>query len=268
MTATDSATPKRVLVTNDDGIDADGIRVLIAALVEHGYDPLVVAPDADYSGAGTSILSLTPSEEREIRYERRVLPEAPNAEAYALGGPPALCALLTMRGAFGERPGLVASGINFGLNTGPAVRHSGTVSAAITSASFGVPSIALSSEFNFDKPDDPLRYDTAARVGMKLLDVISESGHLALSLNVPQCSFEELAGVRSAVVGTVSRFQSYVEERTDEVLKLGYQIIDEPVGAETDIALVKAGFATVSSLHGPGSVDCFDLIERLAEAAA
>lgn len=262
----------RVLVTNDDGIDGPGLRVLVAALVEHGYDPIVVAPDADYSGAGTSIISqtATPFSDgfRTLPYEKRVLPEAPDVEAYAVAAPPAMCALLSMRGAFGERPELVASGINFGLNTGPATRHSGTVSAAITAASFGVPSLALSAEYTFDQPDLPLRYDTAAAVGVQLMDVLADSGHLVLNLNVPRLPLDELSGVRAAPVAQVTGFHSYVEERTETSLKIGYKVGTDPLPADTDSALVKAGFAAVSSLVGVSSIDCADVVERLSDAAA
>lgn len=262
----------RVLVTNDDGIDSEGLRVLVAALVDHGYEPIVIAPDSDYSGAGTSLISQAHGDnfsgQRQIDYESRVLAEAPDVEAYAIAAPPAMCTLLSMRGAFGEQPDLVASGINVGLNTGPSIRHSGTVSAALTAAGFGVPSLALSAQYVFDEPDEPLRYDTAAAVGMQLLPLLAASSHLVLNLNVPRCSLDELAGVRSAAVSQVTGFYSYVEERTEDALKLGYKISDDPMPADTDSALVKAGFAAVSSLTAVSSNDCSDLIERLAEAAA
>lgn len=257
---------QRVLVTNDDGIDAEGIRVLVASLVAEGYEPIVVAPDSDYSGAGTSLLGLT-GQHPEIRYERRVLPEAPDAEAYAVAGPPALCALLAMREAFGPRADLVVSGINYGVNTGMAVRHSGTVSAALTAASFGVPALAISSEFDLAQPDRPLRYDTAAAIGMRLLRVLPGSRHQMLNLNVPCCGIDELAGIRSAPIAQVSRYRSFVESHDEGVLKMGYRMSDEPVPVETDTGLIQAGFASVSSLVGVGSLDCAALITQVAEAA-
>jgi 5'-nucleotidase len=261
----------RVLVTNDDGIDSIGLRTLTAALVGRGYEPIVIAPDSDYSGAGTSLIGQTNttfSGGREIAYTKRVLEEAPTVEAYALDAPPAMCTLLAMRGAFGEQPSLVASGINFGLNTGPSIKHSGTVSAAITAAGFGVPSLALSARYDFENPDAPLRFDTAAEVGMQLLEVLPNSPHLVLNLNVPQCSIEDLQGIRSAQVAQVAGFYSFVEERTDDVLKIGYKIGDDPMPADADTALVKAGYAAVSSIQGVAGGDCSDIIELLAEAAA
>jgi 5'-nucleotidase len=263
---------KRVLVTNDDGIDSEGIRVLTAMLVEHGYEPIVIAPDSDYSGAGTSIIGKGVSSinagQRELAYEKRVLAEAPDVEAYAVAAPPAMCTLLSMRGAFGQRPDLVASGINLGLNTGPAVRHSGTVAAALTAAGFGVPALAISAEHPCDGSDTPLRYDTAAAIAMQLLAVLPGSRHQVLNLNVPWCSLDEIAGVQAATVSTVTNFYSQVEERTDSVLKIGFAVSDNAVPAGSDSALVTAGFAAVSSLVGIGTTECGDLITRLAETAA
>lgn len=263
----------RVLVTNDDGIDGEGLRVLVATLVAHDFEPIVVAPDADYSGAGTSLISATSTTfsegRRELPYERRVLVEAPDVEAYAVGAPPAMCALLAMRGAFGEPADLVASGINFGLNTGPSVRHSGTVSAALTAAGFGVPALAISAEHAWGDHEAPLRFDTAAELGAQLLRVLPDSGHAVLNLNVPRRPLAEIEGVRSAAISTVTSFYSYVEERTDDHLMIGYKLGEDPLPPDSDSALVKAGFAAVTSLVGVSStVSCDDVIAELGEPAA
>lgn len=257
---------KRVLVTNDDGIDAEGIHVLVGALLESGYEPIVVAPDGDYSGAGTSILGFA-SEKPALTYERRVLPGAPDVEAYALAAPPAACVILAMREAFGRRPDLVASGINYGLNTGPAVRHSGTVAAAMTATTWQVPALAISAEYNFEG-NKPMRYDTAAELGVQVLGLIADSDHQVLNLNVPCSSIDELAGVRSAPLAVVSRYRSFIESHTDGLIKMGYEISDEEVSAESDTGLVQAGFAAITSLVGVSSLDCRDLICQLAEAAS
>lgn len=262
----------RVLVTNDDGIDGEGLRVLTATLVANGYEPIVVAPDSDYSGAGTSLISRSSTSftgtSREIAFERRILAEAPDVEAYAIAAPPAMCALLAMRGAFGEPADMVASGTNWGLNTGGAVRHSGTVSAAITAASFGVPAVAVSAEHKFDDLEAPLRFDTAAEVAVQLMKVLPTSGHQVLNINVPRCSVSELAGIAAASVSQVSRYRSFVESKTDSVLKMGYMVTDDQVEPGSDTAMVMAGFAAVSSLVGTHSIDCRDLVAKMTEEAA
>lgn len=262
----------RVLVTNDDGIDGTGLRVLTATLVAHGYEPIVVAPDSDYSGAGTSIISRTATSftgtGRQIQYERRTLAEAPDVEAYAVDAPPAMCTLLALRGAFGEPADLVTSGINYGLNTGGAVRHSGTVSAALTAGSFDVPAIAVSAEHNFADLDAPLRYDTAAEVAVRLLALLPASNHQVLNINVPLCDITELAGIAATTTSQVSRYRSVVESHEPGLLTMGYHMTDDPVEPESDTAAVMAGYAAVTSLVGPGSRDCHDLINKLTEHAA
>lgn len=262
---------RRVLVTNDDGIDALGLRVLTAALVEHGYDPIVIAPDRDYSGAAGSLLSLGVSDpshdQAKLRYERRVLDEAPSVEAIALDGPPALCALMAVREAFGPKPDLAASGINFGLNAGPAVMHSGTVNAAMTAARAGIPSLAVSASFSPDHPDE-MRYDTAAEVAMQVLEKLPSSRHAAVSLNVPRCDLSELRGLRSAPLAPSLRWRSFVESIEDGVITRTYRETEEVLSPDTDSSLLEQGWATLSALVGISAVDCTDLVESVTEAAA
>lgn len=259
---------RRVLVTNDDGIDGPGLRVLTAHLVDHGYEPIVIAPNRDYSGAAGSLLSLgvaDPSHDQtQLRYERRVLPEAPDVEAIALDGPPALCALMAVREAFGPAPDLVASGINFGLNAGPAVLHSGTVNAALTAARAGIPSLAISASFSPDHPDD-MRYDTAAIVAMRVLDKLPASRHSLVSLNVPRCDVTELRGLRSAPLASSFRWRSFVESIDDGVITRTYRESDEELPGNTDSSLLEQGFATMSALIGISAVDCTDLVESVTE---
>jgi 5'-nucleotidase len=262
---------RRVLVTNDDGIDGPGLRQLTAALVEHGYEPIVIAPNRDYSGAAGSLLSLgvaDPSHDQaQLRYERRVLAEAPDVEAIALDGPPALCALMAVREAFGPKPDLVASGINFGLNAGPAVLHSGTVNAALTAARAGIPSLAVSAAFSPDAPDET-RYDTAALVAMQVLDKLASSRHAIVSLNVPRCDPSELRGLRSAPLAPSFRWRSFVESIEDGVITRTYRETDEVLPPNTDSSLIERGWATLSSLVGISTVDCSDLVKSVTEAAA
>lgn len=261
----------RVLVTNDDGIDAEGIRVLTATLVEHGYDPVVIAPNRDYSGAAGSLLSLdaeAPSHDQsQMRYERRVLEEAPGVEAYALEGPPALCSLMAMREAFGPRPDLVASGINLGLNAGPAVMHSGTVNAALTAARWGVPCLAISAAYLPDTPD-VLRYDTAAQVAMQVLAHQAASGHSTISLNTPHCDITELKGIRSAPLAETFRWRSFIESNEDGVITRSYRESDDEIPPDTDSGLIAQGYATLSSLVGIAAVDCTNLVDAIVESAA
>jgi len=262
---------KRVLVTNDDGIDAKGLRVLTATLVAHGYTPLVVAPDQDYSGASGSLLSLTSRpdalDRSEIRYEERTLEEAPGVEAYAIDGPPALCALLAIRGAFGPMPDLVTSGINFGLNAGPAVTHSGTVNAALTTSKAGIPSLAISAHFSPEEPDE-MRYDTAAEVAMWVLAEQAIAGTPLVSLNVPRCDLSDVKGIRSAPLAETFRWRSFVEPAADGVITRTFEQTDEALVPGTDTDLVDQGWATISALVPISAIECDDLATAATKAGA
>jgi 5'-nucleotidase len=132
----------RVLVTNDDGIDAPGLHALARALAEDGRDVVVVAPDCDMSGSGAAIGQVHLDQSIDAR--RVGLPGLDGVPAYALAGAPGLCVLAARLAGFGPPPDVVVSGINPGCNTGRAVLHSGTVGAALTAANFGVRGLAVS----------------------------------------------------------------------------------------------------------------------------
>jgi 5'/3'-nucleotidase len=132
----------KVLVTNDDGVGSPGLHALARALVDDGYDVVVVAPDREMSGSAAAIGQV--HIEEGIDAERVDLPQLDGVPAYAIAGPPGLCVLTARLGGFGDPPDLVVSGINPGCNTGRAVLHSGTVGAALTGANFGCRGLAVS----------------------------------------------------------------------------------------------------------------------------
>ena len=128
----------RILVTNDDGIDSEGLHILARAMTEHG-DVTVVAPDDEYSGASAALGAL-----------HRIHPEVHQTsidgvrEAWSVSGPPALCVMFARLGAFGPPFDLVVSGINPGVNVGRSIYHSGTIGAALTARSGGISGVAVS----------------------------------------------------------------------------------------------------------------------------
>jgi 5'-nucleotidase len=132
----------KVLVTNDDGVASPGLHTLARALVDDGYDVIVVAPDREMSGSSAAIGQV--HVEEGIDAARVDLPGLDGVPAYAVAGPPGLCVLSARLGGFGDAPDLVVSGINPGANTGRAVLHSGTVGAALTAANFGCRGLAVS----------------------------------------------------------------------------------------------------------------------------
>ena len=181
----------RVLITNDDGIRAPALTILARALADAGHDVCVVAPLEGYSGCGASIGSV--SEGHRIRIDPVDLAGAPGIAAFAVDSPPAFIVLAALQGRFGPRPDVVVSGPNSGLNLGPLVLHSGTLGAAVTAASNGVPAIALSTE---KRPR--FGYETASQFCARhLAGMLGAMGPAAaLNINVPDLPLERIAGVR------------------------------------------------------------------------
>lgn len=195
----------RVLVTNDDGVDAPGIAALAAAAVQAGYEVVVVAPLADYSGASAAV---GPVHTREgIDYEGRTLAGLSDVPAFGVDGPPALAVILACVGSFGPRPDLVLSGINHGANVGRSVLHSGTVGAALTAAHFGLPALAVSLRFG----PPPVPWSTATATAMSLLPTLATAPPgTVLNLNVPDIPAEALRGVRHGAIGRTGTIRSAV----------------------------------------------------------
>jgi len=196
------------MVTNDDGIDSEGLRQLAVAMAELG-DVTVVAPDDEYSGAGASLGAL-----------HRMQPEVHRAamgavaEAWAVSGPPALCVMFARLGAFGPPFDLVVSGINPGANVGRSVYHSGTVGAAVTARAGGVTGIAVSQAVKgygiegqgWDEMLSGMRWSAAAEVAAAVVGALIESpapAPVAVNVNVPNRDVADMAGWERTMVGRV-----------------------------------------------------------------
>ncbi len=182
---------RRILVTNDDGIESVGLHALAAALVPLG-EVIVFAPSREYSGAGAAIGHLSDGI-ADVHEVRR--PElADVAAAYTFDGPPALAALLAVQGLFGATPDVVVSGINPGWNVGRSVHFSGTIGAVLTAEQLGVPGVAVSQHTGGVQ-----LWDTAARVAAQMVaEMVADlDGEVVgLNVNVPNVAYEDLAGTR------------------------------------------------------------------------
>jgi len=235
----------RVLVTNDDGVESPGIVALARSLHEAGHDVFVVAPASDLSGAGASIGPLHRSEPIPVAHRHWVdLPEVP---VIAIERPPATAVYLACLGAFGERPEIVASGINPGANTGHLVLHSGTVGAALTAAGLGVPALAVSIKWS----DSGYIWETAARLAVPALDWAAEGEEpRVLNLNVPNVELDDLRGVREASLAPYGEFWVASADIRDGDLRIEFKGSEHVPGPDTDAALVLDGYATVTPLLG------------------
>lgn len=234
----------RILVTNDDGIAAEGLHVLAAAMRETEHDIVVAAPDQDMSGSGASIGAF--GLDAEIDVVQVELPDV-DVPAWSVAGPPGLCTIAAMLGAFGEPPDIVVSGVNPGLNTGRAILHSGTVGAALTAQNFGARGLAVSV-----KSGERWHFDTAARLAREVLEVlIAAPERSALNLNVPALPYESVRGTRWARLGAFGAVRAAIREATgDGRLQMELRATESEVAPDSDTALCADGYATITTLLG------------------
>jgi 5'-nucleotidase len=198
----------RILVTNDDGIDSVGLHVLARAMRPYG-DVVVIAPDAEYSGASAAFGAL-----------HKIQPEVCHRqldgidETWAVTGPPALCVMFARLGAFGPPFDLIVSGINPGANVGRSVYHSGTVGATLTGRNGGVSGVAVSQSVTafgvegqgWDEMLINQQWETAATVAGAVVErLVAElpTEPVVVNLNVPNVALDEIKGWRRTVVGTL-----------------------------------------------------------------
>ena len=195
-------------MTNDDGIDSEGLQVLARAMTRHG-EVTVIAPDAEYSGAGASLGVL-----------HRIHPEVHKVEmdgvnaAWALTGPPALCVMFASLGVFGPPFDLVVSGINPGINVGRSIYHSGTVGAALTARARGVSGVAVSQSVHgygvegqgWDEMLGDQRWEAAAEVASAVVGALASQpprAPVVINLNVPNLSVPDMAGWQPSAIGRI-----------------------------------------------------------------
>ncbi len=221
-----------ILLSNDDGIHAQGIRMLGAALAERA-DVLVVAPERERSAASHAITLHKPLRPKEIE-----------PGWFSVSGTPVDCVYVGLLKLAARKPDLVVSGINNGHNLGTDVFYSGTVAAAAEGALRGVPAIAISQTAGGD-------FKTATRLGIDLVDAVLADGLPAktlINVNVP----DKATSFRWTKLGLRS-YRDQVEERHDLRGRVYYwiggptlDVEDEPT---SDGQAVKTGVASVTPLR-------------------
>jgi 5'-nucleotidase len=233
----------RILLTNDDGVFAPGLRALRKELMRLG-DVTVVAPAQEQSGVGHAITLLTPLVVKSVDDEDGT------TLGYSVEGSPADSVKLAVLELMDRPPDLIVSGINSGANVGINVLYSGTVAAAIEGAFFKVTSIAVSLELaeHFDYPH-------AARQAMKVIGTILENrpepGSL-FNVNLPAHARGEPRGVKVVPMG-VGRHGETFERRQDPRGRTYYWLTYAPPynleGDTSDVAALAEGHITVTPLH-------------------
>ena len=233
----------RLLLTNDDGIESPGLRLLAQRLAQR-HDVIVVAPDGDRSGSGTGIGRFDPNEGVAL-----VTADLEGVEAYAIAGPPGLAVMAGALGAFGKKPDLVVSGVNAGMNTGHSVLHSGTVGGALTARTMGARGLAISVAAS-----DPWQWETAVAVAERIVPWMLRrpAGAVVLNVNVPALPFERLRGVTWAELDEFGYFRVATSDRTTSRLSFTVGARDSGHDPECDTARCLDGFVTLTPLSAIG----------------
>ena len=236
----------KVLISNDDGIHANGIQTLAAKLSQH-YEIYVVAPDRERSATGHALTLHKPIhiEEPEMRF--------PVAKAYAISGTPSDCVKLALNALLVDvKIDLLVSGINHGPNLGSDVIYSGTVSAALEGAIHGVPSIAVSLVNGFEKlADFSHGADFIADFIPKAMKIGIPAKSI-LNINIPAVPLHDFAGVQIAELGTRMYTDSY-ERRVDPRGRVYYwlagEVIDTGDSDDSDVEAIRNNMVSVSPVH-------------------
>ncbi len=234
----------RVLVTNDDGIEAEGLWSLVTELKKVA-EVTVVAPSEERSAIGTAVSlfrSLT---------VKSVTPPIAGVEAYATDGTPADSVILALGKLSADRIDAIVSGINPGPNLGDDAFISGTVGAALQGYLHGLPSLAVSQE----AAQRPLA-EVAARVAALLVQRIERNilpRHIFLNVNVPNLSAESIRGLRVTHPANQSHRHSVVVKQDSQGLESRYHLLRQRLtnnaGPNTDVATIERGDISITPLH-------------------
>jgi 5'-nucleotidase len=233
----------RLLLSNDDGIFAPGLRVLEKAARSLSADVWVVAPESEQSASSHSLTLHQPLRLRRL-----------SARRYAVNGTPTDCVYLALNRLLAERrPDLVLSGVNRGSNVGEDVTYSGTIAAAMEATLLGVPAIAFSQTFADGRA---IRWATAAAWLPQVVRRLSEVGwprHVLINVNFPDRPADQVKGIAVAAQ-SLEEVGDVFEERIDPRGRTYFWVGMEPPEVSpgrlgTDLRAVNDGYVALTPLH-------------------
>ena len=254
----------KILVTNDDGILAEGLWILVKEL-RNIAQVIVVAPDREQSAAGTAVTLFQP-----LRI-RKVNPMVPEVETYAVEGTPSDSVILALGNLVKDKVDMVISGINQGLNLGDDVLISGTVGAALQGYLHGSPSLAISTA-----RENSLHLDIAAKLAALLAKRIASGSpptNIFLNINLPNLPLAKIGNAQITRLANESHINT-VEEKEDGKEKY-YRLVRQRLGKapdKTDIWAIEQGNISItplstqlSSKPSSPTLDnlCSDLLQEL-----
>ena len=228
-----------ILVTNDDGITAPGIRNLVEAVKDLGQ-VIVVAPDSPQSGMGHAITIGQPLRLHKVEAIEGV-------ECWQTSGTPVDCVKLARDKVLHRKPDICVSGINHGANHSINIIYSGTMSAAMEAAIEGIPSVGFSLlDYNFDA-DFTVARKVAHTVTQRMLQQRMPD-HTLLNINIPKVGAHEFKGLklcRQAYAKWAEEFDARIDPRGEEYYWMVGRFVNLDEGEGTDVEALKDGYASV-----------------------
>ena len=229
------------LISNDDGIEAIGIRVLADSMRGLG-NVTIVAPDKNCSGASNSLTLDSPIRIKQLK-----------DNVFRVSGTPTDCVHLALTGLLSGDPDIVVSGINAGANLGDDVIYSGTVAAAMEGRFLGYPALALSLVFGEDSAHH--YYDTAGEAAIRLVRQLQRDplpADTILNVNVPDCPWKEIRGIEVTRLGYRHRAEPVVktmDPRGREMYWIGPAGAEQDAGPGTDFDAIRRKCISVTPIH-------------------
>ncbi len=228
----------KILLSNDDGYNAPGLTTLAEAL-RATADVTIVAPDRNRSGASNSLTLDYPIRATEVA-----------EHLYRVDGTPTDCVHIAITGLLDREPDMVVSGINAGENLGDDVLYSGTVAAAVEGRFLGLPAMAVSLV-----GQEGRHYATAARVAARLVQQLCQDplpADTILNINVPDLSWDELAGFEATRLGHRHKAEKVIRQedpRGRTVYWVGPPGSEQDAGPGTDFHAVRRGYVSITPIQ-------------------
>jgi len=236
----------RILVTNDDGIHAEGLAALERIASTLSDDVWVCAPEVEQSGASRALTLSAPLRVRQLSEKR-----------FAVGGTPTDCVLLAIQDLVeGSKPDLVLSGVNRGQNLGEDVTVSGTVAGAMQGMALGVPGIALSQAMERFHDDETALFHTAEAYAPGIIRKLLQAGwpnDVIINVNFPDLEPEDVREIEVCAQGIRDVQNGHAERRTDlrgrDYYWMGWRGLQDNAPEGTDLYAVRHGRISVTPLH-------------------
>lgn len=252
----------RILISNDDGVDAPGLKALTEIARQLSDDAWVVAPETNHSGAGHSLSLREPLRMRQL-----------DDRTYAVRGTPTDCVIMGVRHIMDERPDLILSGVNMGQNMAEDLTYSGTIAAAFEGTLIGIRSIAMSQALGIGghRSERGPDWTTCIKHGPDIIRRLLElewGPNTLMNVNFPDCGPGDVQGVQITRQGRRDQEVLRIDERHDTwgtpYYWLGFRSRRSNAPAGTDLRAVYEGFVSVTPLSLNLTAD--DMLEATRKA--